>query len=474
MDTPQPVTAAHLPRWQLQLWERKTLLISGDVVLLVLSVLLSLWLGALRSDWPFSLLFLIEHSYVFVLFIGFWLVLASANDLYNFRTATDPVSAILATGRVMIQGLAVYLVVYFVSPPQSLPRHLIVFFAVVSFAATLAWRSVYALVFSGARFQRRALVVGAGWAGRAVVQAIRENLPSSYSVVGFIDDDPAKRGQTVEGVSVVGGRQDLLALLEATRASEVVLAITHDLHHELLAALLDCYEHGISVVPMNMLYEQATGRVPVEHIGDNWYVALPVTATVSPYRLLKRAIDVVLALVGLIISAPLWPVVALAIRLESPGPVLYRQQRVGQGGHPFELLKYRSMVAAAERSGAEWAAPDDPRVTRVGRILRTTHLDELPQLVNILRGEMSFIGPRPERPEFVSRLQAQIPFYRTRLAVPPGLTGWAQVRYGYGASVEDALVKLQYDLYYIKHQSLSMDLLIVFKTMGEAVRMRGR
>jgi exopolysaccharide biosynthesis polyprenyl glycosylphosphotransferase len=468
------VSPCHLPRWQLQLWERKTLLVSVDVMLLAVAVLLSLWFGALRSDWPLSLPFLVEHSYVFVLFIGFWLVLASANDLYDFKTATDPYSAVVATGRVMIQGLAAYLVIYFVSPPQSLPRHLVVFFAALSFVVTLAWRLVYALVFSGTAFRRRVLVVGAGWAGRTVVQAIRENLPAGYSVVGFIDDDPAKRGQTIEGVPVLGGRQDLPALIEATQASEVVLAITHDLHHELLQALLDCYEHGISVVPMNVLYEQATGRVPVEHIGDNWYVALPVTAAISPYRLLKRATDVGLALVGLIVSAPLWPVIALAVRLVSPGPVLYRQRRVGRGGREFELLKFRSMVADAERNGAEWAMPGDPRVTRVGRVLRTTHLDELPQLVNVLRGEMSFIGPRPERPEFIAQLQAQIPFYRTRLAVPPGLTGWAQVRYGYGASVEDALVKLQYDLYYIKHQSLSLDLLILLKTVGEAVRMRGR
>jgi lipopolysaccharide/colanic/teichoic acid biosynthesis glycosyltransferase len=240
---------------------------------------------------------------------------------------------------------------------------------------------------------------------------------------------------------------------------------------------LACYEDGVPVVPMNLLYEQITGRVPVEHIGDHWYVALPVDprGATTPYRGVKRVLDVLLALAGLIVTAPLFPLISLAILLDSGRPILYAQDRVTQGGRVFRLLKFRSMVQGAEQEGrAEWAARDDPRRTRVGRLLRRVHLDELPQLINILRGDMSFIGPRPERPEFVAQLQQQIPFYRLRLAVRPGLGGWAQVNFGYGSSVEDALVKLQYDLYYIKHQSLSLDLLILLKSIGLVLSMRGR
>jgi exopolysaccharide biosynthesis polyprenyl glycosylphosphotransferase len=238
-----------------------------------------------------------------------------------------------------------------------------------------------------------------------------------------------------------------------------------------------CYEQEIAIVPMPILYEQLTGRVPIEHVGEqHWTVVLPLEgrSVFNVYPAIKRLIDIVLALAGLAIFALMLPLVGLAIILDSPGPIFYRQQRVGRGGRQFEIVKLRSMIPNAERhSGPQWAQQDDPRVTRVGRILRKTRLDEAPQLLNVLRGEMSLIGPRPERDVFVEQLTQQIPFYRTRLAVKPGLTGWAQVRYRYGNSTEDALVKLQYDLYYIRHQSLALDLLILLRTLGKILAFQG-
>jgi lipopolysaccharide/colanic/teichoic acid biosynthesis glycosyltransferase len=224
-----------------------------------------------------------------------------------------------------------------------------------------------------------------------------------------------------------------------------------------------------------VLYEQLTGRVPVEHAGRNLAVVLPING--GPAHLhasVKRFADLSIASLGLVLTVLLLPLVWLAHRIESPGSVFYRQRRVGQGGRLFYLLKFRTMSPDAEPNGPRWAQVHDDRITRVGRILRRLHLDEAPQALNILRGDLSFMGPRPERPEFVMQLERQIPFYRARHAVRPGVTGWAQVNYDYGASVEDALTKLQYDLYYIKHQSLWLDLLILAKTLGLILTMRGR
>jgi exopolysaccharide biosynthesis polyprenyl glycosylphosphotransferase len=227
---------------------------------------------------------------------------------------------------------------------------------------------------------------------------------------------------------------------------------------------------------MPLLYERITGQVPVEYVMQNWSVVLPIEgdSIFNLYALFKRLMDVGLTLVAFVVFLVLMPFLALFIKLDSPGSVFYSQERVGLNGRVFRIYKFRSMRADAEaRTGAVFSQEGDPRVTRVGRFMRKTRLDELPQLVNVLRGDMSIVGPRPERPEHVYRLVEKIPFYRTRHVIRPGLTGWAQVRYNYGSTDEDALVKLQYDLYYIRHQSLALDLNIMLRTVGKVVRMSG-
>src|SRR5690606_22115668 len=205
-----------------------------------------------------------------------------------------------------------------------------------------------------------------------------------------------------------------------------------------------------------------------------WMSMLPIEAVsiFNPYPLVKRAADLALSIVGLAFFGLLLPLIAMAMKLDSPGPIFFRQRRVGKSGRLFWLYKLRSMIPDAER-GRRWPSDDDPRITRVGRLLRKTRLDEVPQLYNVLRGEMSIIGPRPERPEFVEELSQTIPFYRTRHVVKPGITGWAQVRYRYGASEEDALIKLQYDLYYIRHRSIALDVLIILRTIGKMLALQG-
>jgi exopolysaccharide biosynthesis polyprenyl glycosylphosphotransferase len=236
------------------------------------------------------------------------------------------------------------------------------------------------------------------------------------------------------------------------------------------------HEQGTQITPMFALYQDLTGRVPVSHLGDMSFVALPanVKSTARTYQVVKRWFDFTLALVVLLLAAPLFLLIALAIKLDSPGRVFFTQVRVGRGGKAFRIIKFRSMYSDAEAAtGAVWAASYDRRVTRIGRFLRKSRLDEIPQILNVLRGDMSFVGPRPERPEFDEELEREIPFYRARRAVRPGLTGWAQVNHGYGNSLQDALRKVEYDLYYIKNESPYLDLLILLRTVAVVLKLGG-
>jgi exopolysaccharide biosynthesis polyprenyl glycosylphosphotransferase len=461
----------------LRVSQRRSLLIIVDIVLVVMAAFLALWLGAQRSNWPFSLQFVGENFYWFLLPSAGYFMLATVNDCYDLKVASDLTATAWALVRVTAEILLAYLVVYFFSPPVSLPRHIIGFFSLILPVTLLVWRWLYIVVASHPGLRRRVIIVGAGWAGQTIARSIDDNLSSYYKLVGFVDDDPEKRGKSIAGVPVLASTQNMNEFCQGLNISELVVAISRDMRAEVFQNILDCHEHGLQITPMTLLFEQMLGRVPVEHIGDNWFLVLPLTnvESFSLTTLIKRAIDILVSMLGLVVFGILFPFVTIAIRLDSRGPIFYRQTRVGKAGKNFKLLKLRSMIREAETDGkARWADPADRRITRVGRLLRRTRLDELPQLYNVLKGEMSLIGPRPERPEFVVKLERAIPFYRARLAVRPGLTGWAQTRFTYGSSVEDSLVKLQYDLYYIKHLSLYLDLLIFLRTFGVVLSLRGR
>ena len=467
-----------LPKLPLRISERKTLLVFIDLLLVNSATLIALWLWTLRDPLrPFSQDFVLSQAHWFLFLTALWLLLASVNDFYDLKIAANFLSSASTLLRITAFMLLIYFLIYFFSPRDSLPRLFILFYAVLSFIFLGLWRSGYALFFGRLPFQRRAIIVGAGASGQTIAQTIRENLGPDYQLVGYIDDDPAKQGQVFEGLPVIGTHRDLASLVKAKGVSEVILAITHSMHHDLFRALMDCQEQGAQITPMPLLYEEITGQVPVEHIGDNWPVALPLDhpSTGSFFPLFKRAVDLAIAAIGLTVLVILLPLVALALYVDSPGPIFYTQERVGQGRKTFRLIKLRSMIPNAEKEGvAVWAKEGDPRITRVGRFLRLTRLDELPQFINVLKGEMSVVGPRPERPEFVAELEERIPFYRVRHSVKPGMAGWGLVKYGYADSVEDALEKVQYDLYYIKHQSIYMDLLILAKTIGAMISFKGR
>jgi lipopolysaccharide/colanic/teichoic acid biosynthesis glycosyltransferase len=278
---------------------------------------------------------------------------------------------------------------------------------------------------------------------------------------------------------VLGESKDLVQLTDTLQVDEVILTLPQDspLREEIHEALLDCRELGVPVTSMSTVYERLTGRVAVEYVG--WDVESITGYEDKPfkrfYTLFKRLLDIVIGAVGVLIVGILIPPIALINYLTAPGPLFYKQLRVGKSARPFYMIKFRSMVPEAEDlEGVVWAKKNDDRVTLAGRWLRRLHLDELPQVHNVVRGEMSLIGPRPERPKFVDILSHEIPFYRARRFVRPGITGWAQIHQDYGSSVEDAKVKLEYDLYYIKKTGIYLDMVILLRTITKVVGFKGR
>jgi sugar transferase (PEP-CTERM system associated) len=315
------------------------------------------------------------------------------------------------------------------------------------------------------RLAERVLILGTDLQAVAVAREIIRRRGRGYEVIGFVGHDFALVGKSLINPRVIGVMDDLEELVRRRRPDRIVVALSDLRDKAPLDLLLRLkVRDEIQVEEASRFFERLTGKVNTDHLQNGRMVFAEMGRWARPYRRLRRAFDVVSSLIGIAVSLPLMILTAVAIRVESPGPVFYTQERVGLHGRKFRIFKFRSMQDDAEAQGPVWACENDPRVTRVGRIIRRLHIDETPQFFNILRGEMSLIGPRPERPEFVERLEKRIPYYSERHLVKPGLTGWAQVSYPYGASIEDAREKHQYDLYYIKNQSPLLDAIILFET----------
>jgi exopolysaccharide biosynthesis polyprenyl glycosylphosphotransferase len=463
-------------RRQLQISERKLLIAVGDLLAILVSVLIALRIWSLVAGRPFTLSFVVSQLPWFFVLGALWLLLARANDFYDLRVASRLSRTLNKLLIIQGQLIVVYVIVFFVSPRDALPRLFILYYGIASFILISLWRFARPALVGWVSHPRRTLIIGAGWAAQTMIDAVREFANDEYDVRGVIGAADTV-GQRINGIAVLGEGGDLMNFVMRDQITELIITETTGLRGAAFQAVMDAYAHGVRVVPMTVLYEEITGRVPVEHVNNDWAVVfLPkVTGdTFDPYPPLKRVLDIGLSVLGLVIFGLLLLPLAVLIRLDSPGSVFYGQQRVGKNGRVFRIWKLRSMVSDAEAAtGAVFAQKNDARVTRVGRFLRKTRLDELPQLWNVLRGDMSLVGPRPERPEHVQRLSEKIPFYRTRLIVRPGLTGWAQVRYAYGSTDEDALTKLQYDLYYVRHVSLLLDINILLRTVGKVLSLSG-
>jgi exopolysaccharide biosynthesis polyprenyl glycosylphosphotransferase len=467
--------------FSIRLGEHKTILIVGDLILVNLTTLFAFWIMAVRANWEFDRDYLATNADWFLLLSALWFGSAFLNGLYDPKRTTDLTTTGIILLRSAILMIVLYILIYFFfATPGSVPRGVVGYQGAASVIVIALWRTLYILALSRPAFARPIIIIGAGWAGQTIAQAIHQSAGAHYRIVGFVDDAPEKLGQIIganPAVPVIGTARDLARRVKEHSVPEVILAITHNLHTTLFQALLDCKEQGVQITLMPVLFEQLTGQVPIEHIGDNWNIALPLDSAEAGgfYPIAKRVFDITGALIGLALLLPFFPLIALAIRLDSRGPIFYTQERIGKGGKIFNLIKLRTMIADAEADGhAQRAQTNDPRITRVGRLLRKMRLDEMPQLINILKGDMSAVGPRPERPEHLAELDRVIPFHRLRNAVKPGMAGWAVVNYDYIDSVADARIRLQYDLYYIKHQALMLDISILLRTMGHMLMLKGR
>lgn len=462
--------------WGLRPGERRFILLAGDLLVTIVSLILAIFFWA-QDDWlNISLQFIRERiPFWFYLLPLLWIVLLI--ELYEPRRANRIGDTVRGIGIAAGSSLGLYLVLFFVSSPGSLPRLGVAAFIVGATVLTLIWRALYIKIFTAPLLMRRILIIGAGNAGSTLVKIIQDMYPPPFFLAGFIDDDPKKRGKRIEDIPVLGGGEDLLRVVAEKNISDLVFAISGDIHPALFRSLLEAEELGIEVTTMPRVYEELFGRVPILLLQSDWILRSFVDFAHSSEfsELNKRLLDIFGGLVGCLLFGLLYPFISFLIFLDSGLPLLYRQKRLGKNGKEYSIIKFRTMYTDAEKDGrARLASADDERITRVGRFLRRSHLDELPQFINVLRGEMSLVGPRAERAELVAQLQMKVPFYRARLLVKPGLTGWAQVNFGYAATVEDTGIKLEYDLYYIKHRSLLLDISILVRTVGTVLGLRGR
>jgi exopolysaccharide biosynthesis polyprenyl glycosylphosphotransferase len=472
-----------LPNLALRISERRLLLAIVDLLIVNASLYLTL---VIRSEGSFTGVFLWGRLHWFVVLSVLWFLIGEVINIYdlNHTTSLGP-SLWNICGATSLTAL-VYLLIPYLTPALPKHRFQLILFPLFATAGVGLWRTVYSIMIVQSIFHQRALIVGAGASGRMLVNTIAKmganngspTKAAGYRLLGFVDDHIPK-GTMIDRLHVLGDCGDLVRLTRELRPDEIILAVAEreTTDPRLCQAILDCRELGVPITTMDLLYERLMDRVPLDPTYGQLSALFPVTqsATNRFYMVLRRLLDIVVSIVGCLQMLVLIPVVWLGHRICSPGPLFYRQRRVGKSGRIFTLIKFRSMVTNAEMdTGPIWASVSDARITKFGRILRKTRLDEVPQFWNVLKGEMTLIGPRPERPEFVSKLTQEIPFYRARHAVKPGITGWAQVKYKYGASTDEARIKLQYDLYYIKYQGPRLDLMSLLQTLQVVLASKGR
>lgn len=368
----------------------------------------------------------------------------------------------------IIGGLALALsAIVYVFPQAAIARFVFLLGLILVVASLIAWRSAFEWISGHAVFQERVYVLGEGERASSIIETIREHREAGMVVVGWDDRLHDKEERRKNFAATV---QRLTADASIDR---IVVALDERRGELPVDGLLAMRFRGVTIEEVGSVQERLTGKLQLDGLRPSDLLFCEGFRMKPSQQFLLRVASTLVAAIGLILFLPLFPFVVLMVRLSSPGPVFFKQERVGLNGKVFQVYKFRTMVVDAEAKGAQWAQKNDPRVTRVGQFMRKTRLDEVPQLWNVLRGDMSFVGPRPERPEFVSWLAQELPFYEVRNMIRPGLTGWAQIRYGYGATLAESREKLAYDLYYVKHQTLGLDLLIMFETIKTILRRRG-
>jgi sugar transferase (PEP-CTERM system associated) len=453
---------------------RTVLLLVCESALILVAIFVAAWIR-LRSD-AIALL-LNERGILRALLItGSCQLCLYYADLYDLRVVTNRNELLVRTLQALGATSLILALVYFWAPKLIVGRGVFAIAVTLVILVTIGWRLLFVWATKLVSPRERILIVGANASSTQLASELYDKRAElGVAIIGFVDTDLEETGPASARQGVIGTLNDIPKLVETHAVDRVVVSLTDARGKLSMDKLLNMRMAGVHFAHLVSVYEEYTGKIAIDNLRPSWLIFSEGFTRGRVFQAAVRAMDLAGSGFLMLLALPLLAVAAAAIKLTSPGPVFYLQRRVGLNGRAFNLHKLRSMRADAEaETGAVWATPGrDPRVTPVGRFLRRSRLDELPQLWNVIRGDMSMVGPRPERPEFVERLTEQIPYYGLRHSVRPGLTGWAQVRYAYGASVEDAMEKLQYDLYFIKNQSLGLYLYIIFETLKTVITRGG-
>ncbi len=446
------------------------ILIVGDILLLYLALFVTLLLRYANSAEPDLIA---RHFFPFSVIFLLWIILFVAFGLHDFRFIKNNKRFLYRLLRAMATNLVISILVFYLIPAFEIePRRNLFLVAIISTLFIFIWRYLFNLAIIRAP-SAKVLFWGTSSDARELVEYLLRNPQLGFAPVAFMVL-PGENPPTPMPLPHFEPQQDLTPIIKNFAVDTVVISPELKENRVFVATLFQLIPLGIGVVELPKFYEMNIGKIPLSLIGEVWFLENLVGVKKTSYEFFKRGLDITLGGMLGLLALLFFPFIALAIKLDSEGPIFFRQKRVGRGGKEFELIKFRSMVKNAENLNGYKGNGRDLRHTRVGSFLRKNYLDELAQIINILKGDMSFIGPRPERPEYVAQLKQKTPFYEMRLLVPPGITGWAQIHMENDASVEDATEKLQYDLYYIKNRAPLLDLLIALKTMFTLLRREGR
>lgn len=453
---------------------KKFFLIFGDLILLYASLYLTLLLRYRQIPSPEHWN---QHFLPFTVLFIVWVIIYYINGLYDIAASKNDVEFYNKILRNVLINFGIATAYFYLLTDKLFdikPQTVFFIFMAVYLGIFSLWRFWYNSLVQRPNFLRNVLVVGMNDEARELIKEIIKKPQLGYRITMIMHDGYRDSGE-FGNAKICDSAADIKKMLGEHAITTVLTVMDPHTNPQIVQRLYETLSMKLQFFDLPSFYEKLTGKIPVTNIGYIWFLENLAESEKGIYEALKRLVDILFSVTILLVFLPFWPLVAVGIKMSSRGSIFFRQTRIGYLGRRFNAVKFRSMVEDAEKNGeAQWAQKNDPRVTKFGRFLRSTRIDEIPQLLNVLRGEMSLIGPRPERPEFVRKLQEIIPFYNERNLVKPGLTGWAQINFQYGASAGDALKKLQYDLFYIKNRSIPLDLGILLKTINIMLSGRGQ
>jgi sugar transferase (PEP-CTERM system associated) len=441
------------------------ILVATEVVMIVASIWIAGWIRLGDVD---GLTYDIEIGYSLPIRLGavvlVCLICFYYNDLYDLQVVSRRAELLIRLIQSLGGASLILALLYYLFPGLTFGRGISGVAALLIWIVLMGWRLTVDTTGSFFRPDQRLLVAGTGQSGIRLVQELLRHPELNFKVLGFLDERGENLGKSLVNPGIIGGVADLEEVVQREHVDRVVLSFEERRGQMPVQKLLRVKFSGTKIEDAHSLYEKLAGRIMLERLSPSWLILSEGFRKSSLQLVVKRVLDVVISSVGLMVTLPLSLLTVVAIYLESGKPILFRQERIGLQSRRFQMLKFRSMRQESETNAPTWAFHGDSRITRVGRLIRRFRVDEIPQVINVLRGDMSIVGPRPEQPGFVDMLEKTIPYYAQRHTLRPGITGWAQIKYQYGSSTDDAKIKLEYELFYIKHMSVFLDLLIMVRT----------